>query len=93
MCSLHLRNPHCFQKGSNLPHNIPFTLPTPVKLREFEKLLKGFPKKEFIVQSFTEGFKINFEGINEPMEARNSRAAVLNPTYVTDKIRKEVEAG
>ncbi len=45
------------------------------------------------MQSFTEGFKINFEGINEPMEARNSRAAVLNPTYVTDKIRKEVEAG
>ncbi len=91
MGSLHLKTPHHFQKGSNLTHNIPSTLPTPVKPREFEKLLKGFQKKEFIVQGFTEGFKINFEGIDESMEARNSRVAVLNPTAVSDKIRKEVE--
>ncbi len=39
MGSLHLRNPHHFQKGSNLTHNIPSTLPTPANQREFENLL------------------------------------------------------
>ncbi len=53
----------------------------------------GFPKKDFTVDGFTNGFMIKFEVEKDSFEANNSKAAWLNPVAVPDKIRKEVEAG
>ncbi len=39
------------------------------------------------------GFMIKFEGEENSFEENNSKAARLNPEAVSDKIRKEVEAG
>ncbi len=55
--------------------------------------MEGFPKKDFIVDGFTHGFMIKFEGEEDSFEANNSKAARLNPEAVSDKIRKEVQAG
>ena len=70
-------------------------LPTPVKAGKLEALLTGYPKDkaEFLVNSFKFGFPIGFKGDRLGQDAALSRSAKLNPEVVSEKIRKEVQAG
>ncbi len=67
-------------------------LPTPVNARAFLYLLVGYKYREYIVRGFTEGFPIQFEGVEEELKLSNSNAALLNPDAVDTKLQKELEA-
>lgn len=64
-----------------------------VRVHRFKKLLDGFPQKDYLVNGFSEGFKIHFVGPNEPLMSRNSHTTRLNPTAVDDKLHEEISVG
>ena len=73
-------------------HSLP--LPTPVKATLLRKMLSNnFPKKEYLVRGFTEGFSLNFEGQRVGLLAENSATVRRNVNVALDKINKEINLG
>ena len=74
---------------------IPTRSPTPVKITEFAKYLEGIDKGtyDYIVEGFTEGFRLGFKGERTTNDPPNLKSALGNPKITQAKIDKEVEAG
>ena len=69
-------------------------LPTPVKATVLRKMLSNdFPKKEYLVRGFTEGFSLNFEGQRVGILAENSVTVRRNVDIALDKINKDINLG
>ena len=64
-------------------------LPTPIKVQALSRLLEGYKDRHDIIQGFTEGFKIDFEGQDAPLHSRNSASANEHPEIVTAKLQNE----
>lgn len=80
-------NPKTITVGSKLP--------TPVDVNTFEKLLEGYPsdKKHYLIQGFSEGFRLGYTGDRCPQTCNNLRTALQQPDIVKEKIQKELAAG
>ncbi|MES9880226.1 MAG: reverse transcriptase domain-containing protein [Sedimenticola sp.] len=48
---------------------------------------------EFLVQGFTHGFSLNYQGPRQPRESRNLNSAITRPEVVRQKLSKEIVAG
>ena len=68
-------------------------MPTPVKVEVLSKYLEGYENAQYIIDGFTQGFRINFDGPDLPLTSSNSDSANQNPQAVDQKIKKELELG
>ena len=75
------------------PTQTPQQLPTPVRVETLSKLLEGYHDAEYLVQGFSCGFKIDFEGPDVPLSAHNSSSAQHHSGVVSNKLTKEIELG
>lgn len=82
-------------EGVNQDQTIKEKLPTPVIVERLAELLVGYPKDryEYIIDGFTNGFRIGFEGIRSPQSCSNLRSANQHPEIVTAKLGKELAEG
>ena len=69
------------------------TLPTPVKVKVLSKYLEGYSKADYLIDGFTNGFLLDFEGPDLPLTSNNSSSANSNPAAVEEKISKELSLG
>lgn len=81
------QNPPPVKKTTSSP------MPTPVVICKLASLLIGFGKKDYIVEGFSNGFRIHFDGPEVPTYKRNSREAEQNPQAIDSKLKEELEAG
>lgn len=68
-------------------------LPTPVKIAPLSKLLHGYSDADYLIDGFSHGFKIDFEGTEQPLDSHNSMSALHNPEVVSEKLDKEIKLG
>ena len=81
---LHTEN----RKTRTLPNNKPKqNLPTPINVTLLQHLLQGYDtqKTKYIINGFTQGFRLNFEGIEHQFTAKNSPSALSKPSIVSQK--------
>ena len=68
-------------------------MPTPVKAQILNKYLEGYPNAQYLIDGFTEGFYLNFDGPESTLTSSNSISAINNPKAVDEKILKESKLG
>ena len=68
-------------------------MPTPVKINKLRQLLDGYDDKEYIINGFTYGFHLNFEGVDSSLTSENSLSANTNPLVVSNKLQHELNKG
>ena len=68
-------------------------MPTPVKINKLRQLLDGYDDKEYIINGFTYGFHLNFEGVDSSLTSENSLSANTNPLVVSNKSQHELNKG
>ena len=68
-------------------------LPSPVNVSRLGKLLEKYHDREFIINGFSLGFRINFMGPPVCLVGNNSASTVENPKAVDDKLSKELALG
>lgn len=70
-------------------------LPTPVKVNRLAYLLDGYSltEKNFLIQGFSEGFPIHFQGFEQTAFANNLISARQHPDVVKKYFKKEIDAG
>ena len=56
-------------------------------------LLKDYPKREFLIHGFTEGFALQYEGPDQSYEVQNNKSARENQEWVLKKVMREVKLG
>ena len=71
------------------------SLVTPVRVDRFEQLLAGYDRtlKQYLINGFRFGFRINFIGEITSFEAPNFKSALQNPDILFSKLSKELDAG
>ncbi len=79
-------------RKDRLPTHKP-DLPTSVDIRKLAPLLDGFPPKSYIIEGFTHGFRIHYEGDDEAVQSKNSQAALEHTAAVDEKLEEELTAG
>jgi len=69
--------------------------PTPIKLEKMIPYLKLYPsqKSQKIIDGFTNGFPLHFQGAPDSYIAKNHLSAITHSDIVTKKIEKELELG
>ena len=65
-------------------------LPSPIQLEALAKYLKGYTDANYLINGFTEGFLIDFEGEDMPLSSTNSLTADSNPEAVSQKLHQEL---
>ena len=68
-------------------------LPTPIMVQQLNDLLNGYHNKDFIINGFTEGFRLKFEREDLPLDSKNSQSAINNPEAVNLKLKQEIDLG
>ena len=81
------------EEGNDKEDTISKKIYSTVNVERLAELLEGFPLKDYVVNGFTYGFRINFEGTEEPLECDNSQSAKENPEAVEKKLQKEIREG
>ena len=79
-----------YSKNCNEPHT---QVTTPIDTKKLAMLLGGFPQKDYIIDGFTNGFQIHFNGPEVAVQSRNSKSALENPAAVDEKLTEEIKAG
>ena len=69
------------------------TPPSPVMANTLNKFLRGYPFRKNIIDGFTFGFQLHFDGSDIKLDSRNSSSATLNPKHVDDKLQNELALG
>ena len=71
------------------------SLVTPVRVGRFEQLLAGYDRalKQYLINAFRFGFRINFIGEITSFEAPNFKSALQNPDILFSKLSKELDTG
>ena len=59
-------------------------------VQQLNDLLNGYHNKDFIINGFTEGFRLKFEGEDLPLDSKNSQSAINNPEAVNLKLKQEI---
>ena len=62
-------------------------------VQQLNDLLNGYHNKDFIINGFTEGFRLKFEGEDLPLDSKNSQSAINNPEAVNLKLKQEIDLG
>ena len=62
-------------------------------VQQLNDLLNGYHNKDFIINGFTEGFQLKFEGEDLPLDSKNSQSAINNPEAVNLKLKQEIDLG
>ncbi len=78
-------------RKDRLPTHKP-DLPRSVDIRKLAPLLDGFPQKSYIIEGFTHGFRIHYEGDDEAVQSNNSQAALEHTAAVDEKLEEELTA-
>ena len=63
---------------------------TPIKVKVFKKILKGYHDARYLISGFWDGFRLGYNGPREASVACNLKSCRALPEVVTDKIQKEV---
>ncbi|XP_069109002.1 uncharacterized protein, partial [Argopecten irradians] len=68
---------------------------TPINVDKLREYLQGYSsdKLSYLIQGFTNGFHLHFQGERRPQTSPNLQSALTNPTIVQNRIDKEVELG
>jgi len=68
---------------------------TPVRVKSFDFLLQDydFAAKTFLIEGFTCGFHIGYQGERQAIECHNLKSALEKPDILLSKLNKEREAG
>lgn len=83
--ALHRSQPQPIEENSHTTN-----LPTPIKTPALHKWLSGYPHKQKIVEMFTSGVYLDFEGNDAPLTSNNSQSALLQPDVVQTKLLHEL---
>ena len=69
--------------------------PTPIRVNRLLHWLDGYDEKEskYLIDGFSNGFNIGFEGDFHGFEGTNLQSAIENPHIIDKKIQKEIESG
>ena len=78
---------------SDLSANPVVTPVTPVKVTELQKLLKGYSDAEYVIDGFTHGFKLGYQGLRHSSYSENLISCQDLPHVVAEKIQKEISLG
>ena len=73
--------------------NSPTKLPTPIKVQPLNRLLRKYKDRDYIVQGFLHGFKIDYQGEESSLFSKNSASATHNPEVVSSKLHNEQRLG
>ena len=68
-------------------------LPTPVIRYKLDFLLQRYVDRNYIIEGFTNGFSVNFEGYQSEVEGVNSLTVKCNPGPALQKINSEIQLG
>ena len=73
----------------------PNKLPTPINVKKLDDYLKGYDgvKRQYLVDGFTKGFCLEYEGNRGFQDSPNLKSALEKPDIVLQKIKKEINAG
>ena len=82
---------------SNLPPKSPngaLRPITPVKVDRLDHMLKGDPfhLRRYLLQGFSYGFHVHFEGVRRTFEPPNLKSVIAQPDIVRDKLCKKINA-
>ena len=77
------------------PQNQNRSLPTPIVVDRLAAWLEGYDeeKKKILIDGFSFGFHVGFEGTTNNSIPKNLKSALDMPDLVTEHIKKELEAG
>lgn len=92
MCATNAKGPIQHSRVNQMQNNLK-NLPTPIKLDRLKILLKNHHNRDFIINGFENGFKIDFKGEQQDTHAPNSASTLENPHIVQKKIDSEIELG
>lgn len=70
-------------------------MPTTIKVEKLAQYLEGYDveKKKYLIDGFTNGFKLEFQGERVYQFSPNSKSATDRPDIVREKIQKELKLG
>ena len=68
-------------------------LPTPINISNMRQLLANYNDEDYIISGFSNGFNLDFQGPESPLNSRNSISTAQFPEQVTQKIADEKEMG
>lgn len=86
--------PHQIE-GMPYNHNLNNLANSPINVQMLSQYLKGYNQQEanFLLEGFTKGFRIHYEGPRVSLDSKNLKSLNQNPDIVKQKIGKEVQAG
>lgn len=94
------KTPNCEQIPLSPEHQFQLSLRgnslvTPLRVDRFEQLLAGYDQalKQYLINGFRFGFRINFTGEITSFEAPNLKSALQNPDTLFSKLSKDLDAG
>ena len=87
--------PTLFQHASSKPAHKNKALPTPVVVDRLAFWLRGYDedKAQFLIDGFSKGFRVGFQGSCNNTVPPNLKSAHEMPDVVTEHIQKELHAG
>lgn len=68
-------------------------LPTPIKLEVLNQLLQGYISAAYLLDGFTSGFRLGYDGSRQASNSPNLKSCKDLPDIVQRKIDKELSAG
>lgn len=82
-------------KGMPYNHDLKNLANSPINVQMLSKYLYGYNQQEanFLLEGFTKGFRIHYEGPRVSLDSKNLKSLNQNPDIVKQKIGKEVNAG
>ena len=81
--------------GTLVGHSTKLNLPTPINVTNLKKHLEGYDPHitKYLLDGFTYGFSLHFDGIEEHFISTNSASALSNHHIVSQKIQHEINKG
>lgn len=71
------------------PARSKISVTTPVSAQKLSRYLHGYYNQKFLVEGFSNGFFLHFEGPARELESTNSQSALQLPNIVSQKLQQE----
>ena len=81
------------QKNNRPPKQVQTKLSTPIKVHILKELIRGYEKSYYLVQGFSEGFKMGVEGNFQSHSFHNHLSVLNDPQAAIKKLQQELDAG